>query len=101
MSTVPNFVPPEFVKLWQQPWTIAARSNPEFRRLLQVHGYLTPNFSLREARCNDAAHTPCSSQAYSQGARPRFQYGAPASQARGSSYPYQFLVSGLLSTTMM
>lgn len=58
MFTVPDWVPLEYVELWKQPWTMAARTNPGFRRLLQKHGYLTPNFSLREARCHDPAKTP-------------------------------------------
>jgi hypothetical protein len=54
----PDFVPPELVVHWEQPWKAAARDSVPFRALLRDHGYLSPHFTMAEAACQDAARTP-------------------------------------------
>jgi hypothetical protein len=45
---------------WRKPWTVPTdtRKATRFKKLLREHGYLSPHFKIREARCHDAAETP-------------------------------------------
>lgn len=45
---------------WRKPWTVPLdpRKAAPFKKLLREHGYLSPNFTLAEAACNDPANTP-------------------------------------------
>ena len=54
---VPKWLPPEHAKLWKFPWAADARNSRSFKKLLMEHGYLSPNFTLDEARCHDPART--------------------------------------------
>lgn len=56
-SDVPSWVPNKFHHYWKEPWGKAAKS-AEFRRLLEKHGYLSPNFKKSEARCKCGTPVP-------------------------------------------
>lgn len=45
---------------WREPWTIPTdtRKATRFKAKLRRHGLLSPNFTIAEARCHDAARTP-------------------------------------------
>lgn len=49
----PRNLPKRFHKKWNNPHAMKARSSPGFRRWLRRHGYLSPNFTIAEARCKD------------------------------------------------
>ncbi len=54
---VPAWLPEDYLKLWKFPWSAKARNSRAFKKLLLEHGYLSPNFTLDEARCHDPART--------------------------------------------
>jgi hypothetical protein len=43
---------------WKHPWTRVARRNRRFRKRLLRHGYLTPHFKLKDAKCHDGTAVP-------------------------------------------
>ena len=54
----PKKLPKRYRYHWSHPWTRKAKYSPGFRRWLGKHGYLSPNFTLREARCKDGTDVP-------------------------------------------
>ena len=54
---VPDWLPEQHGKLWKFPWSADARTGRAFKKVLLEHGYLSPNFTLDEARCHDPART--------------------------------------------
>lgn len=54
----PNKLPKRQRYKWDNPWTKKAKYGPLFRRWLARHGYLTPNFTMAEARCKDGTDIP-------------------------------------------
>ncbi len=56
----PKDLPVGYRRLWDRPWTARAASSRGFRRWLDDHGYLTPHFTLAEARCKDGTPVPAS-----------------------------------------
>ncbi|HEY6637764.1 MAG TPA: GH25 family lysozyme [Solirubrobacterales bacterium] len=54
---LPDWLPQQHVKLWKFPWSAKARGSTAFKKILLEHGYLSPNFTLDEARCHDPART--------------------------------------------
>ena len=67
---VPNWLPDEFIPLWNHPWTEKARTNMTFRTLLWSRGYASPNFTELETRCKRGDRVPshlikgCQDQAF-------------------------------------
>jgi GH25 family lysozyme M1 (1,4-beta-N-acetylmuramidase) len=55
---VPNWLPEQFRPLWAAPWGKKARESAEFKKVLLVHGLMSPNFSVDETRCHDPARSP-------------------------------------------
>lgn len=58
MAAVPNWVPKRHRNKWRHPWTFRARHWPRFKRLCLQHGYLSPNFTVKEAACKDGTQVP-------------------------------------------
>ncbi len=54
----PNNLPKRHRYQWDHPWTRKAKYGPRFRRWLGRNGYLSPNFTLKEARCKDGTDIP-------------------------------------------
>jgi GH25 family lysozyme M1 (1,4-beta-N-acetylmuramidase) len=54
----PPWLPAPYRPLWAQPWDERAVGDAKFRVLLEGHGYLSPHFRLREARCKDGTSVP-------------------------------------------
>ncbi len=54
---MPRSMPRRYAYHWSHPWTRRASTHAGFRRSLAQSGYLSPNFKLSEAACNDAART--------------------------------------------
>ena len=54
----PKGLPTRYRWHWDHPWRFRARRHPGFRRWLDRHGYLTPHFTLREAKCKCGAAIP-------------------------------------------
>jgi hypothetical protein len=50
---VPDWLPDRYRWKWKHPWAPGARRSRRFRRVLHRHGYLSPNFTLREAGGQD------------------------------------------------
>lgn len=55
---LPSWLPEQYAEHWRKPWSDAARNSGKFRQLCWDKGFLSPNFTRKEARCNDAANTP-------------------------------------------
>lgn len=53
MSHYPAKLPKRYRWHWDHSWWRRARYNPGFRRWLDRNGYLSPHFTINEARCND------------------------------------------------
>lgn len=47
-------------RFWKRPWMRAARRSHKFKRLLLEHGYLSPHFTLADAKCHDGTPVPSS-----------------------------------------
>lgn len=47
-------------RFWKRPWLRAARRSYKFKRLLLQHGYLSPHFTLADAKCHDGTPVPSS-----------------------------------------
>lgn len=58
MASRPSWVPRQYHDHWDRPWTDRAKRSVGFRRLLQRHGRLSPNFTLAEAKCKDGTPVP-------------------------------------------
>ena len=56
--SVPSKLPKKYRYHWNHPWRRKAKYNLGFRRWLGKHGYLSPNFTLAEARCKDGTSVP-------------------------------------------
>lgn len=54
----PSALPMNLRNLWDKPWDPRARRSKAFRSWLDGHGYLTPHFTLAEARCKDGTDVP-------------------------------------------
>ena len=54
----PKGLPKRYRWHWDHPWSLRARQHRGFKRWLREHGYLSPNFSLAEARCKDGTPVP-------------------------------------------
>jgi len=54
---VPNWVPEEYVELWQKPWDDAAPNSPKFRKLCWEHGFASPHFERKETACHDPGNS--------------------------------------------
>lgn len=52
----PRGLPKRYRWHWNHPWRWRARRHPGFRRWLNRHGYLTPHFSIAEAKCKDGTN---------------------------------------------
>ena len=50
---VPNWVPEQYVELWQRPWDDAAPKSNKFRELCWKNGFASPNFERKETSCHD------------------------------------------------
>lgn len=72
-TSVPSWVPPRHVDKWMRPWEPAAARSTAFRDLLWRHDYLSPNFTRKEAACNDPKHTPLPASLRANGQRQAFQ----------------------------
>jgi GH25 family lysozyme M1 (1,4-beta-N-acetylmuramidase) len=59
-ADVPKWVPKGFWTYWREPWRPGAKASKQFRALLDAHGYLSPNFTLAEAKCKCGAPIPTS-----------------------------------------
>lgn len=71
--TVPKWVPPQHAEKWKRPWEPAAARSAAFRDLCWGHGYLSPNFTRKEAACNDRKHTPVPNSLRTNAQRQAFQ----------------------------
>lgn len=58
MPSYPRRLPEKYRKYWDKPYSLYARRNKGFRRWLDDNGYLTPNFTKREAACKDGTPVP-------------------------------------------
>lgn len=56
----PTGLPERYRWHWDHPWTERAARHAGFRRWLEDHGYLTPNFRKSEAKCKDGTLVPAS-----------------------------------------
>lgn len=54
----PKGLPRRYRWHWRHPWTWRARRHVGFKRWLRGHGYLSPHFPTREARCKDGTPVP-------------------------------------------
>lgn len=66
MSALPHGLPAKYADHWRRPWTDQARKSGGFRRWLHAHGYLTPHFTLADARCHDGTPIPRSLVAHAR-----------------------------------
>jgi hypothetical protein len=64
---VPSWLPRRYARYWRHPWLEAAAHSRGFRRVLLKHGYLSPHFTLEEARCKDGTPVPASLRHKCQG----------------------------------
>jgi uncharacterized protein YcbK (DUF882 family) len=58
MARRPANLPKKYRPHWAKPWGWRARNSRGFRSWLDNHGYLSPNFTKREARCKDGTPVP-------------------------------------------
>ena len=58
MAKRPDNLPKKFHNKWASPWKPWARNSPSFRKWLDAHGYITPNFRWSEAKCKDGTAVP-------------------------------------------
>lgn len=54
----PNKLPKRYRYHWDHPWTRRSKYSIGFRRWLGRHRYLSPHFTLSEARCTDGTDVP-------------------------------------------
>ena len=54
---VPNWVPDQYVELWQRPWDDAASKSAKFRELCWNNGFASPHFERKETSCHDPQNT--------------------------------------------
>ena len=54
----PKGLPKRYRWHWAHPWRLRARRHRGFKRWLRRNGYLSPNFTLREAACKDGTNVP-------------------------------------------
>lgn len=55
---IPGALPEKYEGYWIRPWTLRARSSSGFKTWLLGHKYLSPHFTLTEARCKDGTAVP-------------------------------------------
>lgn len=65
MPKYPHDLPVKFRPHWDAPWE-RSKQTTGFRSWLDRHGYLTPNFTLRDAACHDGTPIPRSLRSHAR-----------------------------------
>ena len=54
----PRGLPIRYRLFWAQPWRESAKRSSGFRKWLDANGYLSPNYTIREAASKDGVRLP-------------------------------------------